>query len=111
MGSDKPRVWLISLMGIVLFFGTGLAVMYFNEDVEMASVLNKIFKFIAGREANIKLLTTMYCIGIAIGVVGFFNPIQAGNKGRKPRPRPMEVKYFEYEEQVKQCKKGGSGDA
>ena len=99
---EKPRIWLVIILGIILFFGTGLAATYFNEDVGMDDVQQKLFYYICGEEANDDLLTLMFCIGIALGVVIFFNPFMIGKKGGKPTP--MELTYFEYTQQAEQFK-------
>ena len=101
--AQKPRIWLVILLGIVLFFGTGLAAMYFNEDVGMVDVQQKIFYYISGEDADENLLTLMYCVGIALGVLLFFNPFMMGKKGGKPTP--MEAKYFEFAQQEEQLQK------
>jgi hypothetical protein len=97
---DKPRIWLVIILGIILFFGTGLATNYFNEDVNMVNVQEKMFYYISGEDADAHLLTLMYCIGIGLGVLAFFNPFMIGKKSGKPTP--METKYYEYEDQAKQ---------
>ena len=100
--NDKPRIWMIILLGIVLFFGTGLATSYFNEDVGMLDVQGKLFYYISGEKADEKLMTIAYCAGVALGVIIFFNPFMMGKKGGKPTP--MEIKYFEYEQSAMQLR-------
>lgn len=101
--NEKPRIWLIIILSVVLFFGTGFAAFYFNEDVDMANVQEKIYYYITGENADNNLLTLAYCIGVAAGIIIFFNPFMMGKKGGKPTP--MEVKYFEYEQQTKDLQK------
>ncbi|MGI5899109.1 MAG: hypothetical protein ACOX8S_04195 [Christensenellales bacterium] len=97
---QRPRIWLVIIFGIILFFGTGLATNYFNEDVDMVNVQEKMFYYISGEDADAHLLTLAYCVGIALGVLAFFNPLMIGKKNGKPTP--METKYFEYEDKAQQ---------
>lgn len=102
--NNKPRKWLIILMGIVLFCGTGLAITYFNEDVGMNGALSKLFGFISGESVNQNVLAVCYSVGMALGVIGFFNPPFQGKK-----PGPMDVKFFEFEQSCSDYAKSKSG--
>ncbi|WLR49647.1 stage V sporulation protein AA [Bacillus tianshenii] len=88
-------VWLL------LFFGAGLAIMNFHEDVSMQAVQQKLYKMITGEEVEKPLLLQIpYSLGLGIGMVLFFNHLF--KKRFNEEPSPLEVEMFKYQQDLDQ---------
>ena len=95
----KPRFALIALVWLLLFVGSGLAIMNFHEDVSMMEVHRTIYEMITGRKSEHPyLLQIPYSIGLGAGMVLFFN--QLFKKKFSEEPSPLEVEMFSYQENL-----------
>lgn len=97
----KANPWLVTLVWILLFVGSGLAIMNFHTDVSMREVHQRIFYLITG-EKNLHPLWLQipYSIGIGLGMVLFFNHIF--QKKINEEPSPLEVELFMYQQNLDQ---------
>lgn len=98
----KHAVWewtKVVMICIVIFAGATVAVMAYNTDVSMGEtfiILNRIF---TGEQVdNPYYLTVPYAIGVASGVLVFFNHF--GRKKITQDPSPMQVEINMYEKDV-----------
>lgn len=66
------QIVLVVLFSVVVFFGAGLSVTYFNNDVNMQESLSKIFGLFSGEAANGNLLLCCYSFGIGIGMLFYY---------------------------------------
>lgn len=88
-------VWLL------LFFGSGLAIMNFHEDVSMPAVHQRIVYLLTGETVEHPyVLQIPYSFGIGLGMVIFFNHIF--KRKINEEPSPLDVEMFKYEESVHQ---------
>ncbi|NTZ17644.1 stage V sporulation protein AA [Paenibacillus sp. JMULE4] len=99
-GRSKPSsLVLIVLVWLLLFVGSGLAIMNFHADVSMAEVHRHIYKLLTGKETEHPLLLQIpYSIGIGIGMMTFFNHLF--KKKFNEEPSPLEVEMFMYQENL-----------
>lgn len=112
----KPNPLLFAVMCLLLFVGSGLAIMNFHEDVSMPAVHRRLYELITGRaNEHPYLLQVPYSIGLGLGMVLFFN--QWFKKRFSEEPSPLEVELYMYQESVNQYmineeyrKIHGSGD-
>ncbi|MED4602359.1 stage V sporulation protein AA [Paenibacillus validus] len=99
--TKAPSMLLIILVWLLLFIGSGLAIMNFHADVSMAEVHRHIYKLLTGKEnVHPLLLQIPYSIGIGIGMIVFFNHLF--KKKFNEEPSPLEVEMFMYQENVNQ---------
>ncbi|MEK8127468.1 stage V sporulation protein AA [Paenibacillus filicis] len=97
----QPNMVLIVLVWLLLFVGSGLAIMNFHADVSMAQVHRHIYKLLTGREqAHPLLLQIPYSLGIGIGMIVFFNHLF--QKKFNEEPSPLEVEMYMYQQNVNQ---------
>ena len=97
----KPSMILFIAMCILLFIGSGLAIMNFHEDVSMPEVHRRIYQLITGLETEHPyLLQVPYSIGLGLGMILFFN--QWFKKKFSEEPSPLEVEMYMYQESVNQ---------
>lgn len=92
--------WLkIGLVCLVSFFGTAFTIMAFHNDVGINEVFTEIYKIFMNREPDgLNVLEISYSIGLAAGIITFFNHI--GGRRITKDPTPIEVAMRNYEEDV-----------
>ncbi|MCR2042965.1 stage V sporulation protein AA [Anaerosalibacter massiliensis] len=90
----------VLIVCLVLFFGAGLAIIYFHEDVNMQKCMEKIFYTITGEyNKNPLIILIPYSLGIGIGMGAFFSPIFSVKSKRK-EPGPLEVEMDQYNKEI-----------
>lgn len=92
--------WLKTiLVSMLTFFGTAFSIMTFNTDVSVSRLFNNIYQMFTGRISDgFTVLEVTYSIGIAIGVIFYFNHF--GRRKLTQDPTPMEVQMRLYENDV-----------
>lgn len=101
----KPRrkrsVLFFLLVWVLLFIGAGLAIINFHEDVAMQSVHQKIYAMVTGRTNSQPLLLQIpYSLGLAVGMILFFNHVF--KKKFNEEPSPLEIEMFNYQQDLDQ---------
>ena len=96
---EKP-VWMNCLKTVILciliFFGAAFTIMAFNNDVGVTDVFAKFYQQITGMESNgITELEICYSIGLAVGIIVFFNHV--GHKKITHDPTPIQIEMRKYE--------------
>ncbi|MEI7024617.1 stage V sporulation protein AA [Paenibacillus sp. y28] len=95
----KPNMPLMVLVWLLLFVGSGLAIMNFHADVSMREVHVRLHELVTGQEPKHLLwLQIPYSIGLGGGMVIFFN--QLFQKKISEEPSPLEVEMFMYQENL-----------
>jgi stage V sporulation protein AA len=95
----KPRKILLVLAWLLLFFGSGMAMMNFHADVNMPAVQQRITELVTGRSGpHPWLFQIPYSIGVGLGMLLFFNRVF--RKRLNDEPNPLEVEMFMYQENV-----------
>ncbi|WP_373230432.1 stage V sporulation protein AA [Cohnella sp.] len=98
-GIHKPRRFVLVMAWLLLFFGSGMAMMNFHADVNMPEVQRRITELITGQTGSHPWLFQIpYSIGIGLGMLLFFNRIL--RKRLTDEPNPLEVEMFMYQENV-----------
>jgi stage V sporulation protein AA len=99
--SKPPNRIGIVLVWLLLFIGSGLAIMNFHADVSMLEVHRRLYQLITGKTVDHPLLLQIpYSIGIGAGMVIFFNHLF--KKKFNEEPSPLEVEMFMYQESMNQ---------
>ena len=95
-----PGQWLkIIVVCLVCFFGTAFTIMAYHNDVGVRDVFAEVYEIVTHREAQgINPLEVSYSIGLAAGILIFFNHI--GNLKLTKDPTPIEVSMKNYERDV-----------
>lgn len=97
--NKPPNPVMIVLVWLLLFIGSGLAIMNFHADVSMLEVHRRIYELITGKQIlHPFILQIPYSIGIGAGMVIFFNHLF--KKKFNEEPSPLEVEMFMYQESV-----------
>lgn len=94
------KQWLkIALVCLVSFFGTAFTIMAFHNDVGINEVFTEIYRIFMNREPDgLNVLEVAYSIGLAAGIILFFNHV--GGRRITKDPTPIEVAMKNYEKDV-----------
>jgi stage V sporulation protein AA len=85
---------------VVLFLGSGMAIINFHSDVDMATSHKTILRVLTGSETkNLLLFQIAYSLGIGSGVAVFYNKIIPNFSKSEPSPLELEVSTFKNEVQ------------
>ena len=92
--------WLkAALVCLVSFFGTAFTIMAYHNDVGINDVFTELYRLVMNREPQgMNVLEVSYSIGLALGIVVFFNHV--GGRRLTKDPTPIEVAMRNYEEDV-----------
>lgn len=84
---------------IVLFMGAATAIMSFHSDAQIPDVFKNYYKIFFGYELeNPKIIAVPYSIGLAVGIIVFFNHL--GNIKITRDPTPIEVEMSLYDTDI-----------
>lgn len=87
------------LVCLVSFFGTAFTIMAYHNDVGINDVFTEVYRMVMNREPQgLNVLEVSYSIGLALGIVVFFNHV--GGRRLTKDPTPIEVAMRNYEEDV-----------
>lgn len=88
-----------ALVCLVSFFGTAFTIMAYHNDVGINDVFTEVYRMVMNREPQgLNVLEVSYSIGLALGIILFFNHI--GGRRLTKDPTPIEVAMRNYEEDV-----------
>ena len=97
-----PMFWHIIktiFVAAVIFCGSAFSIMAFNNDVSVTQLFGQIYQMVMGKESNgFTVLEVTYSLGMAIGILIFFNHF--GKKRFTVDPTPMEVQMRLYENDI-----------
>ncbi|MCL2051349.1 MAG: stage V sporulation protein AA [Lachnospiraceae bacterium] len=89
----------ICLASGVCFFGTAFTIMAFHNDISINKVFSKVYELVMGQPATgYTVMEISYSIGLALGILIFFNHI--GGRRITKDPTPIEVAMRTYEDDV-----------
>lgn len=80
----------------VSFFGAGFAIMTFNNDASVADIFRQLYYMTMGTESSgFTILEISYSVGLAIGIIGFFNHFAKKKVNLDPTPLEVEMRLYE----------------
>ncbi len=98
----ENRLWTFikaAAVTVMLAAGSATAIMSFHSDAQMSKVFENYYYIFFGEHAkNPAVIHLPYSIGLAVGIIVFFNHF-SGKKLTKD-PTPIEVEMSVYEQQV-----------
>ena len=99
-GKQSSKFWShiqVVLVSLVTFFGAAFSIMTYNEDAGVDDVFNTMYEMFLGPDSGNGVLELTYSVGIALGILVFFNHFE--KKGRR-NPTAMEIQMDKYEEDM-----------
>ena len=89
----------VVFISLASFFGAAFSIMTFNTDADVGTLFKQIYQQVIGNVSNgFTILEISYSIGLAAGVLFFFNHF--GRKKFSADPTPMQVQMRQYEDNV-----------
>lgn len=89
----------VAVLSVILFFGAAFSIMTFIEDVSVTKVFDRFYYRVTGvMPQGITSLEVCFCIGLAVGIMVFYNHI--GHKKITDDPTPIQVAMRKYEQDV-----------
>lgn len=86
-------------IAVVTFCGSAFSIMAFNNDVSVTQLFAQIYESLTGIESNgFTMLEVSYSVGIAIGILLFFNHF--GKRKSTADPTPLQVQMRLYEDDI-----------
>lgn len=80
----------------VCFFGAAFAIMTFNNDVSVTDVFSEVYRLVMGYESGgFSILEISYSIGLAVGIIAFFNHFASIKLNTDPTPLEVEMRLYE----------------
>ena len=102
MNPSKLQGWdVLKLWGlcIAVFFGSAFTIMAFHNDIGLTEVFEQFYKQIMGTaKPQISELEFSYTIGIAAGILVFFNHF--GKKKFSQDPTPIQVEMTKFKQDM-----------
>ena len=81
---------------VICFCGAAFAIMTFNNDVSVTDVFSEVFSLVMGYESGgFTVLEISYSVGLAVGIIGFFNHFAAIKLNTDPTPLEVEMRLYE----------------
>ena len=99
MGSKAMEILKLVVLCIVIFLGSAFTIMAFNNDVSVGEVFDRFYKQIMGVDKpTVSEIEIFYCLGLAVGILVFFNHV--GKKTITSDPTPIQVEMRKYEKDI-----------
>ena len=94
-GADLAKLWGLC---IAVFFGSAFTIMAFHNDIGLTEVFQKFYTQIMGSEKPLfSELEFSYTIGIAAGILVFFNHFGKRKFSQDPTPIQVEMTKFKQD--------------
>lgn len=100
----RPKIEILKVIAIclILFVGSFMAIMTFHTDAAVPEMFIEVNRMITGKaEERPVILILSYSVGIAVGILVFFNHI--GKKKITADPTPVQVQFAQYKKQIDDC--------
>jgi len=96
----KAWKWLkVAFVSVVLFMGSATAIMSFHNDSEIHKVFQNYYYMVFGEQTqHPRIIEIPYAIGVATGIIVFFNHVMG--KKITNDPTPVQVETAKYETEV-----------
>jgi stage V sporulation protein AA len=96
----KEKRWLtclkVGFVSLTVFTGAAFTIMTYDQDVDVTGVFAKIYSIMTGEiPKQPGILEAGYAIGVAVGILIFFNPFTSSRKRKEPSPIEIEMEKYE----------------
>jgi len=94
---NKALKWLkVLFVSIVLMIGSSTAIMSFHTDGQLSKVFEKYYHIFYGEEkTNPLIINIPYSIGLAVGIIVFYNHFMGKKITDDPTPVEVEVELYD----------------
>ena len=98
---EAGETWILqwfktAFISLIAFCGAAFAIMTFNNDSSVSDVFANIYYLTMGVESDgVTILEFSYCIGLALGILVFFNHFAKWKLTVDPTPIEVEMRLYE----------------
>ncbi len=92
-----PVQWIkLVFVACITFFGTAFTIAAFHNDININKIFGKVYEMVMGYPpTGYSILEVSYSIGVAVGIIIFFNHIGGRRITKDPTPIEVEMKVYE----------------
>ncbi len=89
--------WIkLAFVACISFFGTGFTIAAFHNDININKIFERVYEMVMGYPSDgYSILEVSYSIGVAVGIIVFFNHIGGRRITKDPTPIEVEMKLYE----------------
>lgn len=115
---NKPLEWAkVVFVAVILFVGASTTIMSFHSDAQLPLIFENYYYMFFGENKDVPaMLSIPYSVGLAVGIMIFFNHFSKISLTDDPTPIQVEMTTYEKETNAsvvdylyKQKTKGGKG--
>ena len=91
--------WLkMIFVAAISFFGTSFTIMAFHNDISINKIFSRVYELVMGYPTDgYSILEVSYSIGLAAGIILFFNHIGRRKITKDPTPIQVEIRVYEMD--------------
>ena len=91
--------WLkMIFVAAISFFGTSFTFMAFHNDISINKIFSRVYELVMGYPTDgYSILEVSYSIGLAAGIILFFNHIGGRRITKDPTPIEVEMRVYEMD--------------
>lgn len=83
---------------MVSFFGTAFTIMAYHNDIGINDLFTEVYRMVMNREpGGINVLEVSYSVGLAAGIIVFYNHIGGRRLTKDPTPIEVAMRNYEYD--------------
>ena len=92
-----PVQWIkTAFVAAISFFGTGFTIMAFHNDISINKIFSEVYELVMGYPSDgYSILEVSYSIGLAAGIILFFNHVGGRRITKDPTPIEVEMRIYE----------------
>nr|WP_296189779.1 stage V sporulation protein AA [uncultured Anaerobutyricum sp.] len=80
------------------FFGAGITVMGYNNDVDMIKVFEQLYEvFLGSKPSSPTFVELFYSVGLMLGIFLFFNHVPGKKVTNEPTPIQVQMRIYEQD--------------
>lgn len=95
----EKKLWeyfKVAFVSCIVFFGAAFTIMTFNEDANVATIFEIVYKSVMGKKGvEGSVLEISYAVGLPLGIVIFFNHFSKLKAGKDPTPMQVQLRLYE----------------
>ncbi|MCL2839158.1 MAG: stage V sporulation protein AA [Defluviitaleaceae bacterium] len=100
VGKSHDRRWLkwlkVAFVALVLMIGSATAIMSFHTDGQIPKIFERYYQMFYGHEmSNPRIINIPYSIGLAVGILVFYNHFLGRKLTDDPTPIDVEVELYD----------------
>lgn len=89
--------WIkLIFVACISFFGTAFTIMAFHNDISINRIFERVYELVMGYPSDgYSILEISYSVGMAAGIIVFFNHIGGRRLTKDPTPIEVEMRIYE----------------